>query len=421
MSTACVSSQFSDFSDVMFQNQTNSNRGQLDLTKVLNILSSNPEALQAAGPLLSSLSRSRNSSGSSDSSSNGSGGSSSMGSPGSTGLNHFPAGSTAAQLISLLTPEPQSPTQPSLTNVPHRKLDRSMSEPASMLTDRNNNSIAAQAAKSVNSSRYKTELCRPFEENGFCKYGDKCQFAHGEPELRNLNRHPKYKTERCRTFHSTGFCPYGPRCHFIHNEDERKLTHISHLKSQQQQQIQVVQQLLAQAQQQSPRSPPVSTQAQPRPINGAAKALNFSLSLPPMVRDTLGSTADSPPSSLRGSPTLSPMYDDLVSSAGSTLSGISMFSAPSPPPQSAPPGFHAGPSAFPFAQPASPPSSFGLMTPPRMSPMSDATIASLAAEMQATSLNSVPASPTHSLDESVECGSPKAVRLPIFNNLMSDQ
>ncbi|ELT95833.1 hypothetical protein CAPTEDRAFT_50343, partial [Capitella teleta] len=70
------------------------------------------------------------------------------------------------------------------------------------------------------SSRYKTELCRPFEENGFCKYGDKCQFAHGEAELRNLNRHPKYKTERCRTFHSTGFCPYGPRCHFIHNEDE---------------------------------------------------------------------------------------------------------------------------------------------------------------------------------------------------------
>ncbi|KAL2082372.1 hypothetical protein ACEWY4_022190 [Coilia grayii] len=73
----------------------------------------------------------------------------------------------------------------------------------------------------VNSSRYKTELCRPFEEHGTCKYGEKCQFAHGHQELRSLSRHPKYKTELCRTFHSIGFCPYGPRCHFIHNAEER--------------------------------------------------------------------------------------------------------------------------------------------------------------------------------------------------------
>lgn len=74
----------------------------------------------------------------------------------------------------------------------------------------------------INSTRYKTELCRPFEENGSCKYGEKCQFAHGYHELRSLSRHPKYKTEPCRTFHTIGFCPYGPRCHFIHNADERR-------------------------------------------------------------------------------------------------------------------------------------------------------------------------------------------------------
>ncbi|RLU26319.1 hypothetical protein DMN91_000113 [Ooceraea biroi] len=84
----------------------------------------------------------------------------------------------------------------------HRKLDRSVSEPT---------------------SRYKTELCRPYEENGSCKYGDKCQFAHGYSELRNLARHPKYKTELCRTFHTIGFCPYGPRCHFIHNFEEARI------------------------------------------------------------------------------------------------------------------------------------------------------------------------------------------------------
>lgn len=70
--------------------------------------------------------------------------------------------------------------------------------------------------------RYKTELCRPFEEAGECKYGEKCQFAHGMHELRNLQRHPKYKTELCRTFHSVGFCPYGPRCHFVHNAEEAR-------------------------------------------------------------------------------------------------------------------------------------------------------------------------------------------------------
>lgn len=71
-------------------------------------------------------------------------------------------------------------------------------------------------------SRYKTELCRPFQDYGFCKYGDKCQFAHGESELRVLPRHPKYKTELCRTYHTRGFCPYGSRCHFIHNLEEAR-------------------------------------------------------------------------------------------------------------------------------------------------------------------------------------------------------
>lgn len=70
------------------------------------------------------------------------------------------------------------------------------------------------------STRYKTEMCRPYQEHGACKYGDKCQFAHGHEELRSVNRHPKYKTEVCRTYHSAGFCPYGPRCHFIHAMDE---------------------------------------------------------------------------------------------------------------------------------------------------------------------------------------------------------
>ena len=65
-------------------------------------------------------------------------------------------------------------------------------------------------------SLYKTELCRSWEETGACRYGVKCQFAHGRDELRPVLRHPKYKTEVCRTFAQNGTCPYGTRCRFIH-------------------------------------------------------------------------------------------------------------------------------------------------------------------------------------------------------------
>lgn len=78
--------------------------------------------------------------------------------------------------------------------------------------------LPAQVPPMVSPNRYKTELCRGFQETGSCKYGSKCQFAHGEAELRGLYRHPKYKTEPCRTFYNFGYCPYGSRCHFIHED-----------------------------------------------------------------------------------------------------------------------------------------------------------------------------------------------------------
>ncbi len=143
-----------------------------------------------------------------------------------------------------------------------------------------------QQQQAVNTSRYKTEMCRPFEEHGFCKYGEKCQFAHGAHELRSVNRHPKYKTELCRTFHTTGFCAYGSRCHFVHNEDER-----SSPPSQ------------AQQQQQQRASPTLSIKTSPPPViyskssSSATTIRNNGLHLPLMRCGSLGSTADSPPAS----------------------------------------------------------------------------------------------------------------------------
>jgi len=74
----------------------------------------------------------------------------------------------------------------------------------------------ANSSQTSMHSLYKTELCRSWEETGCCRYGNKCQFAHGKNELRPIARHPKYKTEICRTFATSGTCPYGTRCRFIH-------------------------------------------------------------------------------------------------------------------------------------------------------------------------------------------------------------
>lgn len=216
-----------------------------------------------------------------------------------------------------------------------------MSEPSPMVGERNNNNHSPASSRSqnsmssassstsnggncntnnpnVNSSRYKTELCRPFEENGHCKYGDKCQFAHGAAELRCLPRHPKYKTERCRTFHTSGFCPYGPRCHFIHNEDELKLTQLKAQRAEQQQR-------------QGGSSP---SPIQPVPQRPSALNISYNSSM------SLGSTADSPASSVTDSPSMSPTfmvdyYDDMADA----------FSSPIP---ASAPVVSNTPSAFPF-------------------------------------------------------------------------
>ncbi|XP_053199890.1 cysteine three histidine 1 [Scomber japonicus] len=72
------------------------------------------------------------------------------------------------------------------------------------------------------STRYKTELCTTYSATGFCKYAERCQFAHGLHELHVPFRHPKYKTELCRSYHTTGYCYYGSRCLFVHNPTEQR-------------------------------------------------------------------------------------------------------------------------------------------------------------------------------------------------------
>ena len=65
--------------------------------------------------------------------------------------------------------------------------------------------------------KYKTELCKYYEINGYCKYGDNCAYAHGKENLRSKVTHSTYyRTKKCVQFFNNGFCPYGNRCQFAH-------------------------------------------------------------------------------------------------------------------------------------------------------------------------------------------------------------
>ena len=71
--------------------------------------------------------------------------------------------------------------------------------------------------------KYKTELCKFYEMNNYCKFGENCIFAHGKENLREDKfKKSGYKKRPCQNFFENGFCLYGNRCQFSHNIKEYK-------------------------------------------------------------------------------------------------------------------------------------------------------------------------------------------------------
>ena len=94
--------------------------------------------------------------------------------------------------------------------------------------------------KGPSNPRYKTSLCKNFTSGQTCPYGEKCQFAHGDHELRlntgqpqnimnmynpNLNNKTQnsllnYKIVKCKNWEKDKTCKYGAHCTFAHGEEE---------------------------------------------------------------------------------------------------------------------------------------------------------------------------------------------------------
>ena len=84
-----------------------------------------------------------------------------------------------------------------------------------------------------NDPAYRTKLCTRWAQ-GSCQYGDRCMFAHGEEQMRAFggdgaphsrrssaseNSDPAYRTKLCTRW-LQGSCQYGDRCNFAHGEEQ---------------------------------------------------------------------------------------------------------------------------------------------------------------------------------------------------------
>ncbi|CAD8158464.1 unnamed protein product [Paramecium pentaurelia] len=92
-----------------------------------------------------------------------------------------------------------------------------------------------------NGRLYKTSICRHYEY-GNCSIGTKCQFAHGVDELRNpddpipihiptLDSNiviTNYKTVLCK-YDQQGFCKNGTDCPYAHGQNDKKQARIAPL------------------------------------------------------------------------------------------------------------------------------------------------------------------------------------------------
>ena len=78
-------------------------------------------------------------------------------------------------------------------------------------------------------------MCKHYNTPQGCSYGAKCQFAHGQAELRQVNpdlvhqngigpqtlKNPlNYKIVKCKNFEKEGTCKYGAHCSFAHGDAE---------------------------------------------------------------------------------------------------------------------------------------------------------------------------------------------------------
>lgn len=83
----------------------------------------------------------------------------------------------------------------------------------STLTHSNSDKKAKPADKNFQ-MKFKTEICKNYR-SGYCEFGDRCVFAHGERELRDKNEIAG-KSKECKQYINMGYCINGSHCNYEH-------------------------------------------------------------------------------------------------------------------------------------------------------------------------------------------------------------
>lgn len=106
------------------------------------------------------------------------------------------------------------------SNNNHKHSNKSRGRKCGHGCDHDNCSNSSNGSKKRDNNLYKTEMCVQFQRHGYCPYGSKCQFAHGEDELKRVKRSDNWKTKPCVNWMRTGTCRYGKRCCFKHGDED---------------------------------------------------------------------------------------------------------------------------------------------------------------------------------------------------------
>lgn len=69
-------------------------------------------------------------------------------------------------------------------------------------------------ATRFDTNSFKTRMCKNYKNSGVCKFADRCSFAHGQDELKEV-------TVMCKNY-ATGTCKYGRKCQFAHGYDDMR-------------------------------------------------------------------------------------------------------------------------------------------------------------------------------------------------------
>lgn len=74
---------------------------------------------------------------------------------------------------------------------------------------KNKGSTEAQGSYTL---KFKTEMCKNFQLQGYCRWANNCSYAHGMDELRQKTHlNTNFRSKICKLFHRQGGCPYGLR------------------------------------------------------------------------------------------------------------------------------------------------------------------------------------------------------------------